>query len=68
MSKNKLTFKSENLVVDYITFKFQNLENLNQTRIANYLFELGFNCYKESGKLVKPIKEPIFINYKNLKA
>ena len=27
MSKNKLSFKSENLLVDYISFKFQKLDN-----------------------------------------
>ena len=62
---NKFSFKSENLVVDYITFKFQDLDNLHQTRIAKYLFQLGFNSYKESGKLAEPIKEPIFVHSKN---
>lgn len=28
--------------------------------------KLGFNCYKESGKLRKPIKTPIFIGLKNI--
>jgi ribosomal protein S24E len=65
MKENKLNFESENLVVDYITFKFQDLDNLHQTRIANYLFKLGFNSYKESGKLGKPIKESILVNFKN---
>lgn len=65
MQENKLTFESENLVVDYITFKFQDLDNLHQTRIANYLFKLGFNSYQKSGKLVEPIKEPIFVHSKN---
>ena len=49
MTQNKLSFESENLVVDYITLKFQDLDSLHQTRIANYLFKLGFNSYKESG-------------------
>ena len=65
MKENKLTFQSQNLIVDYITFKFQDLDNLHQTKIANYLFKLGFNSYKESGKLAKPIKEPILVNSKN---
>ena len=55
MKQNKLTFQSQNLVVDYITFKFQDLDNLHQTRIAKYLFQLGFNSSKESGKLAEPI-------------
>lgn len=33
--------------------------------IAEYLFQLGFNSYQESGKLAKPIKEPILVNSKN---
>ena len=45
MKQNKLRFESENLVVDYITFKFQYLDNLHQTIIAKYLFQLGFNSY-----------------------
>ena len=71
MKQNKLTakemisFESENLVVDYITFKFQYLDNLHQTIIAKYLFQLGFNSYKESGKLAKPIKESIMFSSKN---
>ena len=71
MKQNKLTaketisFESENLIVDYITFKFQDLDNLHQTIIAKYLFQLGFNSYKESGKLAKPIKESILVSSKN---
>ena len=59
MNQTKFTFKSENLVVDWISFKFQKLEDSTKTMIANYLFKLGFNSYQESGKLAKPIKEPI---------
>jgi len=65
MTQNKLSFESENLVVDYITFKFQYLDNRNQTRIAKYLFQLGFNSYQESGKLAKPIKESILASANN---
>jgi hypothetical protein len=66
MKQNKLTFESENLVVDYITFKFQDLEDSTKTKIANYFFKIGFNSYQESGKLAKPIKEPILVNSKNI--
>ena len=65
MNQNKLSFESENLVVDYISFKFQDLDNLHQTIIAKYLFQLGFNSYKESNKLAKPIKESILVSSKN---
>ena len=54
MKQNKLTFESENLVVDWISFKFQHLDKFTETEITNYLFKLGFNSYQESGKLVKP--------------
>lgn len=62
---NKLTFKDQNLTVDWIGFKFQNLDNFHRTRIAKYLFQLGFNSYQESGKLAKPVKESIFVSSKN---
>lgn len=65
MKENNLNFETENLVVDYITFKFQHLEDSTKTKIANYLFKIGFNSYQESGKLAKPFKEPIFVNSKN---
>jgi len=65
MTQNKFSFESENLVVDYITFKFQDLEDSTKTKIANYLFKIGFNSYQESGKLAKPIKEPIQVNFNN---
>ena len=66
MSKNKLTFESENIVVDYLSFKFQHLEDWKEKELASYLLKLGFNCYKESGKLRKPIKTPIFMGLKNI--
>jgi hypothetical protein len=66
MNQNKLTFQSENLVVDWISFKFQYLEDSTKTKIANYLFKLGFNSYQESGKLARPIKESILVSPENL--
>jgi hypothetical protein len=65
MNQNKFTFQSENLVVDYISFKFQYLDNSTQTEIANYLLKLGFNSYHESGKLAKPRKESILVSSQN---
>jgi hypothetical protein len=65
MTQNKLTYESENLVVDWISFKFQNLESFNQENIAQYLFDIGLNSYQESGKLAKPVKEPIHVNHTN---
>lgn len=66
MIKNKLSFESEKLVVDYISFKFQYLEDWKEKELASYLLKLGFNCYKESGKLTKPIKVPILMELKNI--
>jgi len=65
MEQNKFTFESKNLVVDWISFKFQYLDNSAQTKLAKYLFKIGFNSYRESGKLAKPVKEPILVNSKN---
>lgn len=56
MNQNKLTFQSEKLTVDWIGFKFQNLDRFGQTKLAKHLFKIGFNSYQESGKLAKPIK------------
>jgi hypothetical protein len=60
-----LNFQSQNLVIDYISFKFQHLDNSTQTKIAKYLFKIGFNSYQESGKLAKPIKQFIFVSSNN---
>jgi len=65
MKQNKLSFESENLVVDWISFKFQYLDDSAKINIAKYFLKLGFNSFQESGKLAKPIKEPIFISPDN---
>jgi hypothetical protein len=65
MNPNKLTFESEDLIVDWISFKFQYLDNINMMQIANYLLKLGFNSYQESGKLAQPIKESILVSPQN---
>ena len=42
MNQNKLTFESEDLVVDWISFNLQS--SVDITPIANYLFQaFGFN-------------------------
>lgn len=45
MKQNKLTFQSENLVVDYISFNIQGyIQSAYIQKIASYLFEsFGFN-------------------------
>jgi hypothetical protein len=62
MKQNKFTFESENLVVDWISFKFQYLDNPTMMQIANYFIKIGFNSYQKSGKLAKPIKESILVS------
>jgi hypothetical protein len=39
MKENKLSFVSENLVVDYISFKFQYLEDWKEKELASYLLK-----------------------------
>lgn len=65
MSHHKNTFQANNLVVDYISFKFQSSNQSTKTEVANYLFKFGFNSYQESGKLAKPTRHPIFVDFKN---
>ena len=65
MKQNKLSFESQNLVVDYISFKFQKLDNFTLKEIASYLFQIGFNSYFVSGRLAKPMKESILVDSKN---
>jgi hypothetical protein len=52
-----LSFQSKNLVVDSISFKFQELDNTKKKQRANYLCRIGFHVFEESGKLAKPIQE-----------
>jgi len=59
MNQNNFSFKSQKLVVDWISFKFKYLDNTIMMHIANYLLKIGFNSYQESGKLAKPTKEVI---------
>lgn len=66
MKENKLSFASENLVVDYISFKFQYLENWKKRELASYFLKVRFNCYQKSGKLRKTIKTHIFMELKNI--
>nr|WPV76511.1 hypothetical protein [Naviculales sp.] len=59
MNQNKLSFESENLVVDYISFKFQYLEDSTKTKLVNYLLKMGFNSIEQSRKLADPIQKQI---------
>lgn len=61
MKQNKLTFQSENLVVDYISFNIQGLVDRKKLeRISKYLFQnFGFNSILAKGSDRK-IKSLIF--------
>lgn len=65
MNKNKLTFESENLVVDYISFNIQGLVDRKQVeRIAKHFFQiLGFNSTFAKGSNGK--EEDLFFDYHN---
>lgn len=45
MNRNKLTFESENLVVDYFEFKFDVLSEQTKQKIVQSFFKLGFNSF-----------------------
>ena len=64
MSSKSLNFDNQNLVVDWISFKFQDSE-FDQDKLTNYLFDRGFNVYQKSGKLKESNKEGILIDSKN---
>ena len=59
------SLKSEHLVIDWVSFKFQELDSQTTMKIADYLFTLGFNSYQESAKLVEPIQKAILVNSNN---
>lgn len=48
MNQNKLTFQSEKLTVDWIGFKFQNLDRFGQTKLAKHLFKIGLANFPDS--------------------
>lgn len=65
MKENKLSFASENLVVDYISFNIQGLVDRKQVeRIAKYFFQiLGFNSTFAKGSTGK--EEDLFFDFQN---
>lgn len=66
MNQNTLTFDTENLQVDFLTLKFQILDNDKQLEIANYLFMLGFNSSQESdSKFYKSNRKTLCYDFKN---
>ena len=63
--QTKINFESENIDVDWISFKFNLLETKMQKSLVNYLFKLGFNSYVQSGKLLKAEKENLKVSPEN---
>lgn len=62
MNSNTLSFQSQNLVVDWISFKSQNQNiEINKKKIAQYFYDLGFNSFQ----LDNSSNNPIFENSKN---
>lgn len=62
MNQKSLNFQSQNLVVDWISFKSsnQNIE-VEKKKIAHYFYGLGFNSYQ----IVNSSNNPIFENSTN---
>ena len=65
MNRNKLTFESENLVVDYFEFKFDVLSEQTKQKIVQFFFKLGFNSFDVDKKYRDSIQTRIQTNYKN---
>jgi hypothetical protein len=66
MMLNKLTFESEGLIVDYVTFNFEQLNESRKADLVNYFYKLGFNSYDTDRKYRNAFDESIKYNSKNL--
>jgi len=56
MKPTKFSFDSQNLVIDYLSLKFEVFTDLEIQRLANYLLNLGFNSYKSSKSSHQPVQ------------
>jgi len=63
---NKLTFESEGLTVDYVTFNFEQLNQSRKADLINYFYKLGFNSYDTDRKYRNAFDQYIKFNSKNL--
>jgi hypothetical protein len=63
---NKLTFESEGLTVDYVTFNFEQLNQSRKADLINYFYKLGFNSYDTDRKYRNAFDQSIKFNSKNL--
>nr|YP_010471931.1 hypothetical protein N4L39_pgp123 [Haslea avium]UVG41396.1 hypothetical protein [Haslea avium] len=65
MKENKLTFQSQNLIVDYLEFKFNVLPEFIKQKIVLSFFKLGFNSFDVDKKYRDPVQDSIQTNSKN---
>ena len=65
MNQNKLTFQSQNLIVDYLEFKFNVLPEFIKQKIVMSFFKLGFNSFDVDKKYRDPVQDSIQTNSKN---
>lgn len=65
MKENKLTFQYQNLIVDYLEFKFNVLPEFIKQKIVLSFFKLGFNSFDVDKKYRNPVQDSIQTNSKN---
>ena len=65
MKENRLTFQSQNLIVDYLEFKFNVLPEFIKQKIVQSFFKLGFNSFDVDKKYRDPVQDSIQTNSKN---
>jgi hypothetical protein len=59
MNQNKLTFESEGLTVNYVTFNFEQLNESRKAHLINYFYKLRFNSYDTDRKYRNAFDESI---------
>ena len=59
MNQNKLSFQSQNLIVDYLEFKFNVLPEFIKQKIVQSFFTLGFNSFYVDKKCRDPVQDSI---------
>lgn len=66
MNQSKLSFANDNFTVDYVTFNFEQLDDIRKANLINYFYKLGFNSYDTDRKYWNAFDESIKYNSKNL--
>jgi hypothetical protein len=59
MNQNKLTFQSQNLIIDYLEFKFNVLPEFIKQKIVQSFFKLGFNSFDVDKNYHDPVQHRI---------